>query len=327
MKRSTLLGTVTTAFMACTFAVAAAAQSFAGKPIKIVVGYLPGGGADLIARTYGEKLQAMLGTPVIVENKPGAFEQLAAQAVLSSPADGHTLWLGTTGALTMGPGVRTNVPYDVIKSFTQVGKIGEVDAVFTISNSIPASSMAEFVAYAKKNPNKLNYASAGVGSGNHLLTEYIMNLTGISMVHVPYKGDVDVVREVATDNAQFGIPTIATGTPWVKDGKLKALVVTGKERSKALPNVPSLAEDDGVPAMKGYGVYAIYALLGPAGMPPATTKALSDAIMKISLMPDVSQKLEAANVRASASSPDELKQYLEREIARWKEVGKKVKID
>jgi tripartite-type tricarboxylate transporter receptor subunit TctC len=312
---------------ACTLAVAAQAQGFTSKPIRILVGYAPGGGADLISRVYGEKLQELLGTSVIVENKPGAYELFAAQPVLQAAPDGHTLWLGTTGALTMGPGVRTNVPYDVLKSFTHVGKIGEVEAVFMVKKDIPANTWPEFVAYAKKNPGKLNYASAGVGSGNHLLTEYLMGLTGISMTHIPYKGDADVVREMAGGFADFGIPTVATGSPFVKDGRLKALVVTGTQRAKALPDVPSLAEDGGVDALKSYGTYAIYALLAPAGTPPAVTNALSEALKKISTMPDVVQKLENANVRASWSSPSDLKQYLEKEVAKWKEVGKKVKVE
>jgi tripartite-type tricarboxylate transporter receptor subunit TctC len=312
---------------ACVLVTAANAQSFAGKPIRILVGYAPGGGADLIARVYGEKLQEMLGTTVVVENKTGAFEQLAAMPVVSAAPDGHTLWLGTAGAVTMGPGVRTNLPYDIIKSFTHVGKIGEVEAVLTIRKDIPANTLAEFVAYAKQNPGKLNYASAGMGSGNHLLTEYVMGLTGITMTHIPYKGDADVVRELAAGTADFGIPTVATGTPFVRDGRLKALVVTGTQRAKPLPNVPSMAEDTGVDALKPYGTYSIYALFGPAGMPPATTKALNDALRKISVMPDVVQKLETANLRASASSPEELKQYVEREVAKWKEVGKKLKLE
>ena len=327
MKIGTLLQQLSVGAGAFLLALSANAQNFSAKPIKIVVGYAPGGGADLIARVYGQKLQDILGTPVIVENKPGAFEQLAAQPVVAAPPDGHTLWLGTAGALTMGPGVRTNIPYDVIKSFTHVGKIGEVDAVITIRNSIPAKTLPEFVAYAKANPGKLNYASAGVGSGNHLLTEYIMGVTNIQMTHVPYKGDADVVREIAAGNADFGIPTVATGAPFVNDGRMKALVVTGAQRAKVLPNVPSVAEDGGVEALRNYGVYSIYALLGPAGMPPAVTQALTEALGKISRMPDVAQKLEAGNVRAAYSTPAELKQYLEKEIAKWKEVGKKVKID
>ena len=246
MRLSKLFARFSAGAAACLFAVVAHAQSFAGKPIRILVGYAPGGGADLISRVYGEKLQELLGTSVVVENKPGAFELFAAQPVVAAAPDGHTLWLGTTGALTMGPGVRTNVPYDVLKSFTHVGKIGEVEAVFIIKKDIPANTWSEFIAYAKQNPGKLNYASAGVGSGNHLLTEYLMGLTNITMTHIPYKGDADVMRELAGGGADFGIPTVATGSPFVKDGRVKALVVTGTQRAKALPNVPSLAEDGGV---------------------------------------------------------------------------------
>jgi len=327
MRLSKLFARITAGAVACLLAAAAQAQSFAGKPIRIVVGYAPGGGADLISRVYGEKLQELLGTAVVVENKPGAYEQLAAQPVMASPPDGHTLWLGTTGALTMGPGVRANVPYDVLKSFTHVGKIGEVEAVFLVKKDIPANTWAEFIAYARQNPGKLNYASAGVGAGNHLLTEYLMGLTNINLTHIPYKGDADVVRELAGGSADFGIATVASSVPFVKEGRIKALVVTGTQRAKALPNVPTLAEEGGVDALKSYGTYAIYALLAPAGTPPALTNALSEALKKISAMPDVVQKLERANVRASWSSPADLKQYLEMEVARWKEVGKKLKLE
>jgi tripartite-type tricarboxylate transporter receptor subunit TctC len=327
MKLSNLLTRLTVGAAACLFVVLAQAQTFAGKPIRILVGYAPGGGADLIARVYGEKLGELLGTSVVVENKPGAYEFFAAQPVMTASPDGHTLWLGTTGALTMGPGVRSSIQYDVLKSFAHVGKIGEVEAVFVIRKDIPANTWSEFITYAKQNPGKLNYASAGVGSGNHLLTEYLMGLTNITMTHIPYKGDADVVRELAGGNADFGIPTVATGTPFIKDGRVKALVVTGTQRAKVLPNVPSLVEDGGVDALKSYGTYAIYALLAPAGTPPAVTNALSEALKKISAMPDVAQKLETANVRASWSSPSDLKQYLEREVAKWKEVGKKVKVE
>ena len=312
---------------ACLVAMLAQAQSFTGKPIRILVGYAPGGGADLIARVYGEKLQELLGTSVIVENKTGAFEQLASQPVMLAAPDGHTLWLGTAGALTMGPGVRTNLPYDVLKSFTHVAKIGQVEAAFMIKKDIPANTLVEFIAYAKQNPGKLNYASAGVGSGNHLLTEYLMGMTNITMTHIPYKGDADVIRELAGGGVDFGIPTVATGAPFALDGRVKAIAVTGSQRARPLPNVPSLVEDGGVEGLKSYGTYSIYALLGPAGMPPAVTNALSDALKKISAMPDVIQKLETANVMAAYASPTELKQYIEREVTKWKEVGKKVKID
>lgn len=311
----------------CALALGAHAHDFSNKPIKIFLGYAPGGGSDLTARLYAQKLQDLLGTPVIIENKPGAFEQLAAQPVLAAAPDGHTLWFGTTGALTMGPGVRSSVPYDVIKNFTHVGKVGEVEAVIAVRNSVPVSTFPEFVAYARANPGKLNYASAGFGSGNHLMTEYIMGITNITMTHVPYKSDPDVVREIAAGHADFGIVNLFTGVPFVREGRVKALVVSGAERSKALPNVASFAEDGGVEALKSYGTFAIYALLAPAGTPPAIVQALNDALGKISRMPEVIQRLEGANVRASHSSPKELKEYLQKEIAKWKEVGKKVKVD
>ena len=305
----------------------ASAQGFAGKPIRILVGYTPGGGADVIARIYAEKLQIVLGTPVIVENKPGAFEQLAAQPVVNAPPDGHTLWLGTAGALTMGPGVRANMPYDILKSFTHVAKVGEVEAVFTVRKDIPASNLPEFIAYVRKNPGKLNYASAGVGAGNHLLTEYFMQKASLSMMHVPYKGDADVIRELAGGTVDFGIVTVATATPFIQDGRVKALAVTGSQRAKALPNVPSLAEQGVVDALKNYGTYSIYALLAPANVPQPVTTALNEALARISAMPDVVQKLEAANLRAATSSPADLRQYIDQEVTKWREVGKKVKLE
>lgn len=320
-RRALLVG------LAALCATVAQAQSFAGKPIRILVGYAPGGGADLIARVYGEKLQELLGTTVIVENRTGAFEQLAALPVASAAPDGHTLWLGTAGAMTMGPGVRSNLPYDILNTYTHVAKVGEVEAVFAVRKDLPVKTLPEFLAYLRQNPGKLNYASAGVGSGNHLLSEYLLGIAQGSMTHIPYKGDSDVVRELAAGTIDFGIPTVASGSSFVRDGRFKALAVTGSQRSKALPDVPSLAESGGVDALRGYGTYSIYALLGPAGMPPAVTRALNEAVAKVAAMPDVVQKLEAANLRAATATPAELRRYIEQEVAKWREVGKNLKLD
>jgi tripartite-type tricarboxylate transporter receptor subunit TctC len=324
MKYSSFLRTLAVVGWISLFMGAAHAQAFPTKPIKIVVGYGPGGAADLTARVYAEKLSAVLNTPVIVENKAGAFEQLAAQAVLASPPDGHMLWLGTAGALTMGPGVRTDIPYDVIKSFTQVARIGEVEAVLAVKNDLPVNSLPELISYAKANPNKLFFATAGVGSGNHLLTEYIMNVTGIKMTHVPFKGDVDVARELTAGTVDFGIPVAAQAVPFVNDKKFKAIAVTGTQRLKALPNVPTMGE--GVDALKSSGVYSIYALLGPAGLPASVVKTLSDALNKVAQMPDVSHKLDGIYVKATTSAPNEVRQYLETEGNKWRELGKTLNI-
>ena len=295
------------------------------KTVKIVVGYAAGGAADATARIYADKLSQVLNTPVIVENKPGAFEQIAAQTALAAPPDGSVLWLGTAGALTMGPGVRTDIPYDVIKSFSHIGKIGEVNAVFAVKNDLPVNSMAEFVAYAKANPNKLFYGSAGVGSGSHLLAEYIMSETGIKMSHVPYKGDIDVVRELVTGTVDFGIITVTQALPYLNDKKFKAIAVTGTQRATALPNVPTIGEV-GIEPLRTMGVYSIYALLGPAGMPPAVTQNLNDALLKVSRMPDVAQRFDAIFVKPTVSSPAELRQYLEAEHSRWRTLASKLNV-
>lgn len=327
MKTLRFLGSVALALVAGLGAASAnAAEAFPARPIRIFVGYGAAGGADSVARTYAEKLQGLLNTPVIVENRPGAFEQLAAQAVLSAPPDGHTLWLGTAGALTMGPGVRTDIPYDILKSFAHVARIAEVDAVLAVKSGLPVNSMADLIAYAKANPNKLFYGSAGVGAGNHLLAEYIFNATGTAMTHVPYKSDADVVRELAGGAVDFGIPISTLAVPMVKDGRIKALGVTGSQRLRTLPDVPSMGEPGGVESLRTMGVYSIYGLLGHAGMPATTTQTLSDAFNKAARMPDVVQRLEGMNFRATTSTPAELRQYLEAEVQKWRDLGKTLKI-
>jgi len=295
------------------------------KPVKIVVGYAAGGAADATARIYADKLSSVLNTPVIVENKPGAFEHIAAQTALSAPADGTVLWLGTAGALTMGPGVRNDIPYDVLKSFTHIGKVGEVNAVLAVKNGLQVNSLAELVAYAKANPNKLFYGSAGVGSGSHLLTEYILSETGIKMSHVPYKGDIDVVRELVNGTIDFGIITVTQALPYLNDHKFKAIAVTGVQRATPLPNVPTIGEA-GIESLRSMGVYSIYALLGPLGIPAPVAQNLNDALTKVSRMPDVAQRFDAIYVKPTVSSPAELRQYLEAEHARWRALAGKLNI-
>jgi tripartite-type tricarboxylate transporter receptor subunit TctC len=225
----------------------------------------------------------------------------------------------------MGPGVRTDIPYDVIKSFSHVGKIGEVNAVIAVKNDLPVSSLAELVNYAKANPGKLFYGSAGVGSGSHLLAEYIASEAGIKMSHVPYKGDIDVVRELTTGTVDFGIITVTQALPYINDRKFKAIAVTGVQRATPLPNVPTIGEA-GIEPLKTMGVYSIYALLGPSGMPPATTQAFNDALRKVAVMPDVTQRFDAIFVKPNISSPAELRAYLESEHAKWRALAGKLNI-
>lgn len=322
LRRRLLLGAG-----ACLLASVAHAQDFSQKPVRIIVGFAAGGLSDLIARVYAEKLQTILGTPVIVENKPGAFEQLAFQTIISAPPDGHTLGLGHVGSLVMMPAVRKDLPYDVRTSFTMIGKLGEVYAAFSVRKDLPVNTFPEFVEYAKRNPGKLNYGSAGMGAGSHMLTEYVQQLTGISMTHIPFKGDADVARELTAGTIDFGILTVGTATPFVRNGNIKALVVTGAQRQKSLPSVPSVAEDGVVEPLKNYGVYGFYALMGPAGMQPAIVKTLNEAVAKVAAMPDVVQRLEASSLSVATATPAEFMQYVDKETAKWREAGKNIKLD
>lgn len=307
-------------------AAAAGAQQFPSRPIRILIGFGPGGGTDNISRLYAQKLQEILNTPVIVENRPGASELLAAQPVVAAVPDGHTLWLGTGSALAQGPGVRKDLPYDPLKNFSHVALVAEGEAVLTVRPSVPVRTLPELLAYAKANPGKLNYGSAGVGAGNHLLGEYVQMMTGISAVHVPYKSDLEVVRDAVAGNVDFAFTTLSLTLPFIQDGRLRPIAVTGSERLKSLPEVPSVAET-GVPELKAMGSYTFFGLVGPAGMPPAVVQRLNEAINRIAVMPDVSQRMREQFLwQPTTSTPVSFRQHMEKELAKWRELGKNLKV-
>lgn len=301
------------------------AQQFPSKPIRILLGYAAGGGMDSLARLYQPKLQEILGTPVVIENRPGASELMAALPTLNAPADGYTLWIGSGGALTQGPSVRNDLPYNTLKNFTPIALIAEGEAVLLVKKDSPMNSMGDLVSYAKANPGKLNYGSAGVGSGSHLTVEYLMSLTGGAMLHIPYKGDVESTRDAMAGNVDFVMAMVQTAAPLVAEGKLKPIAVTGSQRVKALPDLPTVAES-GVPELKGVGSYTFYGLMGPAGMPPAVVQRLNEAFNKVAAMPDVAQRLREVSLRPANASPAAFSQYLEKETVKWQQLRGKVKI-
>lgn len=305
--------------------VLACAQQFPSKPIRILLGYAAGGGMDTLARLYQPKLQELLGVPVVVENKPGASELMAALPTLNAPADGYTLWIGSGGALTQGPSVRSDLPYTTLKNFTPIALIAEGEAVLLVKKDSPVHSMDDLVSYSKANPGKLNYGSAGVGSGSHLTVEYLMSLTGGAMLHVPYKGDVESTRDAMAGNVDFVMAMVQTAAPLVTEGRLKAIAVTGSQRVKALPDLPTVAES-GVPELKGVGSYTFYGLMGPAGMPAAVVQRLNEAFVKVANMPDVAKRLSDVSLRPSNASPAAFTQYLEKETANWQKLRGKVKV-
>jgi tripartite-type tricarboxylate transporter receptor subunit TctC len=307
-------------------ATAAVAQQFPTRPIKIFVGYGPGGSTDMLARMYAAKLAEVLPQPVIVENKAGAQELVAALPVMNAAPDGYTLWLGTGGALAQNPGLRRDMPYDLLKNFTPIAVLSEAEAVFIVRPNVPVNTFAELMAYGKSSPGKLNYGTGGIGSGNHLHMEYVMSATGASFTHIPYKSESEITRDAMAGNVDLSMITAQFAAPLVNEGKVKALAVTGTQRLKALPNVPSVAES-GVAELKSMGSYTFFGLMGPANMPAALVQQLNEAFNKVSAMPDVDKRLrEQMMQRPVTATPAEFKHTLERELGKWRELSKTVKV-
>lgn len=328
MKRSIFVRWMFAACAASVTATSAFAQQFPSHPIKILVGFGPGGGADMVARLYATKLQELLGVPVVVENKVGAGQLLALQPVKSAAPDGHTLVFATSSALVQGPGVRKDLNYDPIKDFTPIGFVARAAGMFYVNSKLPVRTMSELIAYARANPGKINYASAGVGAANHLQVEYLMSTTGIKMTHIPYKSDGEVVQQVASGmdvHLAMSVPQLPAQL--ATTGKVRMLAVTGARRLASVPGVPTLAES-GVDSLKGIDYYSFYGLLGPAGMPADVVAKLNEALNKVSQMPDMVERLRTGLfIEPEPGTPAEFRQYLISELAKWREVGKTVKID
>lgn len=311
------------AFAAMLTTATAMAQTFPSHPIKLLVGFGAGGATDMVARIYAQKLQDVLGVTVVVDNKPGAMQFMALQPVKTGQPDGYTLVFTTASALVQTPGVRAGVPYDPIKDFTPVAYVAKASAVFYVNPSLPVKTMADLIAYAKENPGKLNYASAGVGAANHLQMEALMNATGIKLTHVPYKSDSEVSQQVAAGTVQLGLSTPQFPGPLATAGKVRLIAVTGDKRLAGLPDVPSLAES----GVKGFDYYVFYAVMGPPGMPPAVIDKLNEAINKVSQMPDMQERLRTQlMLEPEAWTPAAYRDYLAREVAKWREMGKTIKI-
>jgi tripartite-type tricarboxylate transporter receptor subunit TctC len=253
-----------------------AAQSFPSKPVTIVVSYPAGGVADLLARSVAQSLGKTWGQPVIVDNRAGANQTIAAAAVMRSQPDGYTLLLCDDGVFTLNPNLFSKLPYS-LKDFQPVAGLADAKIVLSMAKEVPASDFKGMVAYAKANPGKLNYASLGMGNTHHLLLETIKRQAGIDLVHIPYKGYVEAINDVLGNQAQLvsgGIGGPILGH--LKTGALKALAVTGKDRSPLLPDVPTFAEA-GYP---GIDAKVQFILVAPAGLPVALTASINDAVGK-----------------------------------------------
>lgn len=326
MNIGKLLSVTMASFLTLASGGIAHAQTYPTKPIRLLIGFGPGGATDVIGRYYAQRMSEALKTTVLVDNRPSAGQLVAIRTMVSAQPDGYTLFLGTGSSFSQGPGVRKDLPFDPLRDFTLIGLTSKAAGVMMISPNSPARSVREFIAHAKENPNRLNFGSSGVGAASHLQMEYFLNLTRLTMTHVPYKSAADINREIITGAVHVGIVPLESAISGLGTGRLRALAVTGTRRVKSLPDVPSLGES-GVPGLEGIDPYTYYGLAGPAGLPKAIVFALSNAINRVADNPE-----HAAYVRErlynepGVSSPEAFRSYIADDIAKWRELGKSIKL-
>jgi tripartite-type tricarboxylate transporter receptor subunit TctC len=309
--------------LAAVLALAAAVssgQSYPSKPIRVIVPFPPGGAVDFYARVMQEPLSEALGQPVIIDNRAGASGMIGADLVAKAPPDGYTLLLGNIASLAINVGIYPKMAYDPAKDFTPIMHTVDVNYVLVVHPSVPANSVAELMAYAKANPGKLSYGSAGSGSMPHLSTELMKALAGVDLVHVPYKGGGPMVTDLLGGSVQLAIADQANLMPHVKTGKLRALGVASPQRSAIYPELPTIAES----GFAGYEATAWQGLVGPAGMSPDVVRRLNQTLAKVMALPAVRERLIGGGLDPVADTPEEFGRFIRSEISKWSKIAKDV---
>jgi tripartite-type tricarboxylate transporter receptor subunit TctC len=296
----------------------AAAQPYPTKPVRIIVGFAPGGGTDTVARVLGQKLSEWWGQQVIVENRAGATGTIGADLVAKAPPDGYTLLMGHVNSNAIAPNVFKKLPYNALKDFTTIGYVGYVPNVLTVHPSVPAKSVKELVALAKAHPNELTYASSGVGSTQHLAGEKFTLDTGTRMIHVPYKGSGQAIVDLVGGQVSLNFDTMPPVLEHIKSGKLRALAVTTPKRAEGLPDVPTLAET----GLKGFDMTNWYGVMGPAGMPRELVTKINADINKALQEPAVRRRLVEVGTEITLMSPEQFDAFVKAEIAKYAQLVK-----
>jgi len=297
---------------------AAAAQQYPAKPVRFVVPFAPGGSTDTLARTLGVKLSDFVGQQVVVDNRPGANGNIGMEIVARAAPDGHTIVLGYIANLAIGPGLYEKLPFDPVKDYAPITQLASSPNVLVAHPAVPARNFKELIALAKAKPGQINFASASVASVGHLTGELLNNLAGIKMVHVPYKGSGQAVTDLLGGHVQLMFSGFSSTLPHIKSGKLRPLVVTGAQRSPALPDVPTIAES-GFP---GFEATAWYGVLAPAKTPKPIVTRLHAEIVKVLQLPDVKERLGNLGFEIVGSTPEQFAAYIKSEISKWEKVVK-----
>jgi tripartite-type tricarboxylate transporter receptor subunit TctC len=306
------------AVAAAAVALPAQAQTYPTKPVKLVVPFPPGGSLDIAGRLIAQKLSDAWGQSVVVENKPGAGGNIGADFVAKSPADGYTILLGALSTHAVNPSLYKTMPYDAARDFAPITLIAVTPNVLVVNSSLQVGSAKEFVAYAKANPGKLAFGSGSNGSAGHLAGELFKVETGTDAVHVPFKGGAPATQALLAGDTQFMFDNLANAMAQVKAGRIKALAVTTAERSKLVPDLPTMAEA-GLP---GFDISTWYGLFAPAGTPPAIVAKWNAEVTKILNSPDVRAKLVADGADPQPNTPEQFAQFIARELAKYARIVK-----
>jgi tripartite-type tricarboxylate transporter receptor subunit TctC len=289
------------------------------KPVRMVVGFPPGGGTDVVAGIILPRLGENLGQPVVIENRPGATGTVAAEMVAKSPPDGYTIMMGHVSVNAIAPSLFPKLPYDVIKDFAPVTLAASVPHIITVHPSLPVATIKELIAYLKARPGKLTFPSAGNGSTPHLAGEMFKSLAGVEIIHVPYKGTGQSMQDLLSGQHLVGFDTMPASAQYVRSGKLRALAVTGSRRVAEFPDLPT-AEEAGVP---GYQLTTWYGVFAPAGTPPAIVNKLHADVARAMEAPDTRERLASIGVDDTVTrTPEEFAVIVRNDTARYAKLVK-----
>ena len=299
---------------------AARAQAYPAKPVRVIVGFAPGGATDIVARQFAQKLSESLGRSFLVENRPGGGSVAGSMVVKNAAPDGYTL-LAVSGTYAIVPAISRNLPYDAQKDFAPISMVNQAPFVVVVHPSLPARNIRELVALAKAQPGKLDYGSAGHGTNVHLAVELFNSLAKVNLNHVPYKGTGQVLIDVMAGQVQLTIANILSGLPYARAGKMRALAVTSERRSTAMPDLPTVNE-----TVRGYAVVSWNGWLARAGTPADVIAKLNAELVKAAKASDMVERMALEGGEALGTTPEEFGRYLAAETERWRNVVKNANI-
>jgi len=302
------------AVLQCT-AVAQAQPTYPQKPIRLIAPFAPGGGTDILARLFGQKMSETLGQPVIVDNRGGAGGTIGTDIAAKAPPDGYTLIL-VSGSHAINPGLYRKLPYDSVNDFAPITQIATSPGILVVNPSLPVKSVKDLIALARAKPGQINYASAGSGTPPHLAGELFKVMAKIDMVHVPYKGNAPAFTDVIGGQVSLIFPTMPSAMPFIKSGRLRPIAVTSAKRSSAAPDIPTIAES-GLP---GYEAISWYGILAPARTPPQIVARLHEVLVSAIRAPDMQDKLAGQGLDPVGGTPQHFAAVIKSEIAKWAKV-------